>query len=306
MIDIKFRKLQIHDRKSVEAFLHEFPPYSDHHFSSLWAYNVNDDIEIAELNENLVLKTFTYDGDRKPILTFFGVKNIKDTISTLLKYASENNIEPTLYFVPEIAIKDIYHDLIAEGFSIEEDRDNFDYIIDVDKIVLLKGNKFFKHKRLVRKFLEQHGQYEIRELNLLDPNIVNQMKDIFMQWAKFRNKTEHEYITEKTALTRAIHHSKEFNFVTTGLYLNNKLIGYVINEPLKNGYYVGHFVKVDPSYVGIYQILEHESAKIMKEHGCRYLNNEQDLGDLNLRKSKSLWYPEFFLKKYRISKNIDT
>lgn len=302
MKDLSFRKLQIDDRKSVEEFLHSFPPYSDHHFSSLWSYNIDEDIEIAELNGNLVLKTFTYDSGRKTILTFIGINNIKDTINTLLTYAKKNNIDPTLHFIPEMSVKEIYHELLNEGFVLEEDRDNFDYIINVEKMVLLKGNKFFKHKRLIRKFIQEHGPYEIKELNLKDPVIVKEMHEIFMQWAKLRKKEEHQYIVEKTALNRALKHSSEFNFVTTGLYFNNKMIGYVINEPLKSGYYVGHFIKVDPSYVGVYQILEHESAKIMQKHGCKYLNNEQDLGDLNLRFSKSLWYPDFFLKKYKIYK----
>jgi len=304
MVDLKFKKLEITDKHNLEQFLSAFPPYSDQHFSSLWAYNVNDDIEIGELNGNLVIKTFSYESDRTPLLTFFGVHHILNTIDTLLTYAIENNIRPVLHFVPEIAIKHVYEELIANGYVLEEDRDNFDYVVSIDKMVLLKGNKMFKHKRLIKKFLEIHGPYEIKELDLTDEKIIEEMKDIFMHWANYRKKQEHEYIVEKTALSRAIKHSKEFNFVTAGLYLQGKMIGYVINEPLKNDYYVGHFIKVDPSYVGIYQILEHESAKIMQRHGCKYMNNEQDLGDPNLRQSKSLWYPDFFLKKYKIYKKV--
>ncbi len=49
------KKLTLADQAEVQNFVEKFPPYSDYNFTSLYSYNVENNIELSWLNNNLVV-----------------------------------------------------------------------------------------------------------------------------------------------------------------------------------------------------------------------------------------------------------
>jgi hypothetical protein len=55
-----FKKLTPDDREEIETITHEHDPYSDFNFSSMWAYNTEEDFEISRINNNIIIRFQDY------------------------------------------------------------------------------------------------------------------------------------------------------------------------------------------------------------------------------------------------------
>ena len=86
-----------------------------------------------------------------------------------------------------------------------------------------------------------------------------------------------------------------------GVFIENNLIAFCINELKESEYVVSHVIKADPAFGGAYSFLIQKSAEILTDNGKKYLNYEQDVGNPSLRLAKNLLRPCFFLKKYKVS-----
>ena len=85
------------------------------------------------------------------------------------------------------------------------------------------------------------------------------------------------------------------------MFVGDELAGFTINELLDSEFAVLHFEKAHAkNHVGIFQFLMLETAKYLHNLNIKYLNYEQDLGILGLRKHKQSYYPAYMLKKYTV------
>lgn len=292
-----FKKLTIQDKDVIEAFVRQYPPYSDYNFVSLWCYNTKDSIEISMLNENLVVKFLDYFGIEH-FYSFLGSKKTEQTIITLLNYSQRNNAAKELILIPEINL--ISDKKVFENFLVTEDEDNFDYILSADSLSKLSGNKFGPKRNFVNRFTKNYPKATVSIFDLNDPDIQAQMEKLFSIWEKQTNKNSSETENELTAIRRLLKSASNFSLVCTGIFMEGELIAFSIDEVLKDNYAIIHFEKADTSYIGIFQYLKQQAAKHLNQLGCRYINYEQDLGIPGLRKAKKSWQPMDYLKKYII------
>ena len=97
--------------------------------------------------------------------------------------------------------------------------------------------------------------------------------------------------------------SRVHEFVTVGALLEGALACFTINEAIHDGYYMAHFGKCDPQRRGLSDLLESETARLMRDLGCSQMNFQQDLGLPGLRRYKRSWAAGAFLKKFSIGKH---
>ena len=81
-----FKPLELFDKKYIETFTVQFPPYSDFNFTSIWAWNTNDKFQISNLNGNLVVLFYDYVSNN-PFFSFIGSNKIEDTAARILEYS---------------------------------------------------------------------------------------------------------------------------------------------------------------------------------------------------------------------------
>ena len=74
---------------------------------------------------------------------------------------------------------------------------------------------------------------------------------------------------------------------------------YAIFSLVHQNYAISHFTKADTHFIGIYDFLMRESAKILIAKGSLFMNYEQDLGFPGLRESKKSFMSKY-LKKFTI------
>ncbi len=291
-----FKDLELEDKEELENITKKFEPYSDYNFISLWAYNTEKDTRITLLNNNLVLRFRDYITN-EPFYTFLGNNNPLETIHDLLELSRKEGFKEELKLIPEVNIKD----LNDASLSISEDRDSFDYILSIEEISNLTGDKYHTHKNFVNRFNNSYSNYRLHSLNLLDPLIHDQILGVFYNWELSRNKQRSETEHELHAIQRTLHDANKFNLITLGVYDREVLVGFIIASLEQMDYAVSHFAKADVNYGGVFYFLYHHLAKQLHDLGYKYLNNEQDMGIPGLRKSKEQWNPAHFLKKYIIT-----
>lgn len=291
-----FKDLELSDKGEFENIIKKYEPYSDYNFISLWAYNTEKDTRISLLNNNLVLRFRDYITN-EPFYTFLGDNNPENTVDQLIELSKKEGFKEELKLIPEANIKNMN----KSNYNITEDRDSFDYILSVEEISALTGDKYHTHKNFVNKFNNNYSEYHLHNLNLLDPVIQEQMLNVFYNWETSRHKERSETQHELSAIQRALKDSNEFNLITLGVYDREALVGFIIASLEQMNYAVSHFAKADMNYSGVFYFLYHHLAKQLHEKGYKYLNNEQDMGIPGLRKSKEQWNPTHYLKKYIIT-----
>ncbi len=295
----QFKKLEYGDRDDVLSFLRDHPPYSDYNFTSLWIWDIQATINWSVLEGNLVI-VFTDYITKLPFVSFLGSENLEDTISTLLEYSKKNGYGDWLRLVPESAIIGDMEEL-SQKFVLHEDVDQHDYIVALSDLVSLEGSRLKEHRKLVRRFKEENEKHEIIFLNPNNSNDRKVLTECFFAWTKVRDKDPFDVQNETASLYRYFQFAENHPTEVIGIVIDGTLRAFSVYEPVHNKFVMSHYFKADTTYKGIYQYLDHVTAKHLHERGYEYFNLEQDLGILTLRKAKQGSGTSFFLKKYAIS-----
>ncbi len=292
----QFKELTLEDKKHIDQILHTIPPYSDFIFSSLWCWNTTPVIEISTLNNNLVLKMPDY-VTNKSLMTFLGSNLIEETINTLLEYSQQLGLEAVLRLLPEHNFKDYDLSKLHSKYHLVEDRDNFDYILSVDKVASMTG--LYRKRNKVNLFKKNY-KYKIIIEDLNQKEVQNKILKFVKDWFKNHKNPQAVNDNELIAINKLLRHSQELNPKVMCVYVEGELAGFSIFELFNKEYAIHAFQKAKRDYKGIYEFLYHNLANYLKEKKCVYLNIEQDLGIEGLRQAK-LGYNPHFLKKYTIT-----
>lgn len=293
----QFKKLELSDKQEVEKITSEHPPYSDFNFVSMWSWNIKDEMQVAQLHGNLVVR-FTDYISGEPFYSFLGKNKVGETIKKLLHFSLAEELRPRVSLVPNHSLEVIE----SNEFKVEEDMDNFDYIYDLEEIAKFEGSKFQQKRNKTRNFLKSHGTAKIKILDLKDADVVKKILDLDKFWSENKIKKDANFkIKNELLATERFFQANFDEAVGVGIFVQDKLVGYSIFSILpKDKYSISHFTKADTNYKGVYDYLMHECAKILLEQGCLYLNHEQDLGIPGLRENKKSFMAKF-LKKFVVS-----
>lgn len=294
-----FRTLQLHDKSLIDQFLHNFQPYSDYNFASLFSYSVNDEIEISQLHGNLVVNFLDY-LTHEPFYSFIGMSNVIETTKTLLSFSSGTSIYSELKLIPEEMIE--RNPLLHQEFRIVPDRDNFDYIYSTEEQSKLYGQKYNSQRNRIKRFKKSYPDYQIMLLDLKKSQLQNEIQTVFFEWEKQKGANREDTIHELSALHRFFSVAPQLHLLAFGIYYHEKLIGFSLDEIINDHYAISHFEKADTRYTGVFQVINQASCEYLFEHHYSFINWEQDLGIPGLRDAKELWRPVKYLKKYIISR----
>lgn len=293
----KFKKLQLSDKKDIEKITRNHRPYSDYNVCSLWNYNVEDDLEISLLNNNLVVKFRDYITNEE-LYSFIGNNKVINTAQRIIDIAKDKNIQTSLKLIPEHVVK--ADKRLHEIFDVIEDPDNHDYVLHLGNLAQLKGKKFASKRKNARKFMKNNSDIIVQKLDLSSEQVHKMILNTFDTWAKLKKLPKEETDHERIALQRfldSLDHIKPFGL---GIWDSTRNIAFSLVELDKNGYSHNHFFKTHPSYHGLYEVLDSETARHLLDRGYSFMNIQQDLGITGLRMAKKLCRPDHYLKKFII------
>jgi Uncharacterized conserved protein len=181
--------------------------------------------------------------------------------------------------------------LAQQGYRIEEDRNNFDYLYRRLDLALLGGRNYHKKRNLIKAFTRAHSfvakplHAELREDALL----------VLEDWRQNAERPgDYKATREAIELIEPLH-------LCGGIYyVESRPTAFVLGEELAGGAsYAIHFEKAVPGYKGLYQFINQSFAAVLPEKYVT-INREQDLGDPGLRQAKMSYRPAGFVKKFRV------
>lgn len=286
-------------KPEIERCVSRFRSYSDYNFSSLWSYNTKEMIEISLLYDNLVVK-FTDYLTGNQFISFIGNNKLPATLDDLFLYLEKEGLPNSLKLIPEEVIEGMKD--FAHGFTVREDEENHDYILSVENLVSLSGNKLRGKRNFLNRFRKQYPSVTIVHLDLSNTSVQEEIMRLFSVWQNNKQASDEDTKIEQTAIKRLLEITNNSNCFGIGFYDKNKLICFSINEITHDGYGLIHFEKADTDYVGIYTAMKHEIARFLEQRGVSFINYEQNLGIPSLRKAKESYQPVKFFKKFTISK----
>jgi hypothetical protein len=183
--------------------------------------------------------------------------------------------------------------LAAMGYSVSQDRDNYDYLYSREDLVNLTGRKFHKKKNQLNLFIRNN---ECQAKPLLE-----EYRDDALQVLRRWNNRNDEP-AESVAAAEALEKMWPLQLCGGIFYVNGRPVAYCLGEELALGTsFVIHFEKavLEPEFKGLYQFINQAFASILPD---KYdtINREQDLGDAGLRQAKESYNPAGFVKKFRV------
>jgi hypothetical protein len=254
---------------------------SEFTFANIYLFRTTHNYRISKLENGLFVITGR-DNENPFFMLPFGLPD-EDIIRELF-----NN-----YHTMKAATAGQAEKFTAMGYSVSEDRDNFDYLYSLEDLVNLTGRKFHKKKNMLNIFIRNN---ECQAKPLLEEYRDDAMQ-ILEQWNK-QHDGQNDFLAAKEAL------EKMWPLQLCGgiFYIEEQPAAYCLGEELALGEsFVIHFEKavLEEGFKGVYQYINQAFASILPEK-YKTVNREQDLGETGLRHAKMSYRPVDFVKKYKV------
>lgn len=301
---LKFKTLTLDDAKPIASFVNLFLPYSDFNFVSLYSWSLHSQTKFC-LTENalyLLLPDYT---TQLPIATFLCRADYSQSMEEFLDLLSGRSLPAKFDLLPDVMIDRLQPYLQEKnyGFEAHENRGAHDYILDVEMVTKADGNEYsdFRYKRA--KFKREYGE-SVKEVSFSPTNETDQRhaSRLADKWAELKKLKNEIYEDEIYAFRRFLSVAKDISTMRyVALEHDGHLAGLASCEVLPTGYAIGHFLKYNTAYKGIYYTLVHRMCELLAAEGVKLLNIEQDLDIPGLREAKLRLRPVGFLKKYSLT-----
>ncbi|MDR1731277.1 MAG: phosphatidylglycerol lysyltransferase domain-containing protein [Synergistaceae bacterium] len=216
----------------------------------------------------------------------------------------EDNVPPETAFerVPQ-ELAEIWSEQLQGRCRMEEQRNEWEYLYDFDKMVSLSGNKLHRKKNLLTQFKKKYD-YTYSPVSCQNIGAIREMQAEWRRWRGCRESPGLE--AENIAITRVLDEWERLPGILGGeISVNDRIAAYTVAEDLGNGTVVIHFEKGLEFYKGVYQAINQMFLSSLTSPagsaGFHTVNREQDMGVQGIRQAKESYSPTGFLKKYRVT-----
>ena len=210
------------------------------------------------------------------------------------RYMADNGVKPLF-----VGIAEQYAEQFRRlGFELEEDRDNFDYVYNMEDLRDLPGKKYHAKRNFINR-LEQNGGFEFVTLG---PENIDECLELYGLWAG--NRDENDLLSvewELDAIRTALVNMRELDLLCGGIRIGGEIKAFSVADKPWKDMAVTYFEKAEAEVPGLYPLINQQMAANLL-NDVKYINREEDMGLEGLRKAKLSYHPASFIKKYRASK----
>lgn len=262
-------------------------------------------------NEKYMVCVMESRGWNSPMMPYCRLEDIKDVFLEIKHHWNENLGKPLHMYLVDETFLEIVKTIpgFEEEFTIEDARDNYDYIYDAEKLRTLSGKAYHKKKNHLNQFLKNYaGRYEFRKLACSN---VDEIKDFHDRWLDARKVEDrlNSIQSEENGIHRLFQYCGLFDFEIGGVYVDGKLEAYSIGSyaPDIDCAFI-HIEKANINIPGLYNFINQQFL-INCFPDAKIVNREDDLGQEGLRKAKLSYQPIRLEKKFHLhqkSKNSNS
>jgi uncharacterized protein len=290
---LDFKPLKLEDKQIFDKYL---KPYnfltSEYSFNTLFIWRKACDIQYTLYHDVLIIKKMDFNGKyhfMQPI--GYTKDNLKHILDMLVEYKNTHKLD-FLFKDIEAPFVDDLKELFGDKFEVIEDRDNFDYLYNSDKLKTLSGKKLHAKKNHYNNFVKNNVYKTVP----ITDEVINDCIKTAREWCN-QNDCKGYLFFESRAIEEMLKNQKALDFVGMAVYVKEKLAAFAIGEKVNEQMAIVHIEKADTSVNGLYAFVN----KSFVEHylgDVPLINREQDLGIEGLRKAKLSYHPDKLEAKY--------
>ncbi len=289
-----FKMFSLKDRNLIHGFLDQYELVScEYSFFNLFCWQKEYDLCFCLYKDRLLV----LDKKDNYFLMPLGKTLAPESLAELSQNMKHLGKACDIALVPHEYLKT--NPQIRKYYSAAPQKDSDEYIYSVKKLTDLKGKKLQKKKNLISQFKRKNPAFCLKRIQgpLIKKSLALAL-DI-LSTSKGRIKSSQE---EHAALEQALGIIDGSLMDGLAITVARKVVAFSIFSRLTPSTYDIHFEKSDFSFKGAAQVINHETAKYLKDK-CQYVNREQDLGIKGLRQAKLSWDPQILFKPLMLSFN---
>lgn len=222
-----------------------------------------------------------------------GSGSLDKVMDSLKSYCRHNNIPLWFCTIPEEAIPILvnqYNGIIPSQPS----RDWADYLYLATDLANMAGRRYSGQRNHINRFKKLYPNYSYEKItkdNL--GRVIDFLMDFKMNFDK-ESDLAREELSRSLELLPYMH---KFGLEGGFIQVDNSIVAMSVGEIINDTLYC-HIEKADRNYHGSYQMIVKEFAMNTITDQVKYINREEDVGDLGLRTSKLSYHPHTLLDKY--------
>ncbi len=290
---LEFRNIDITDKDRITAALERSQFMGcEYSFANNMAWRRLGDSQIAFHKNFYICCSFRSDDGIPRFFFPSGEGDYNEVINEMKKYAGSLGKPLKIAGITDPALT-MLSDLYPDGFTVDTDEGDWDYIYNSTDLIELAGRKYHGKRNHLARFNEIGAEFSLMTEKDFDDCIT-------FSTVEYNSKPEdmdHSFIAEQYAINTYFSYFDELGLKGGVIRVNGKVAAFTIGERLNNETFCVHIEKGDTSYSGIYAGVNNLFAKACAAD-YKYINREEDLGLDGLRKAKLSYHPVFLLKKY--------
>lgn len=294
-----FKKLTLEDKELFKKYIYPYKFLScEYSFTTLYIWKDACEIQYAIYKDALIIKKKDFEGNYH-FMQPLGYKeeDLQDILEHLAQYKKENNMDYVFKDLEEDFIEKVRALCAEEQYMyIEEDRDNFDYLYEAEKLIKLSGKKLHGKKNHYNFFVKEYN-YEVKEI---EEEVIDDVIEAAEKWYVENNNNDKMLYYEMKSIKDLVKNMNLFNLKGIAVYVDGKVAAFSLGEKLNDKLAVIHIEKGDMNYRGIYSFIN-KAFIDMCFSDVKIINREQDLGIEGLRKAKLSYHPIKLEKKFIVS-----
>lgn len=292
-MSLNFIPLALDHKPEIDALLRQYPPMiSEMTFTNLFIWRYYYQFQVS-FHQGFMTLLAQPQGANPFFFPPIGKGDTQSWVLDCLNFFKNQDVPPRFERIPASLINELSD---FSKLQVVADRDNSDYVYQINKLIRLTGNKYHTLKNHINRFNKKYTW----EYLPLTPSLMEECLILQEEWCRSKKCIEsHHLLSEDKAIIEAIKEMNFLNYKGGIIRINQKVEAFTLGELLNPETVVIHIEKANPELPGLYQVLqqqflEHEWSLIP------LVNREQDLGIEGLRKSKLSYHPEFMVDKFRL------
>lgn len=290
-----FKPLTLKDKELFDKYT---KPYNfetcEYSFTNLFIWRIGCDIQYTFIGDSLIIKKTDFDGSShfmQPLK--YNKKDLNHIVDTLIKYKKEFQLDYLFKDVEENFINDLI-EIYGDKIEISEDRDNFDYIYESQKLISLSGKKLHGQKNHYNNFIKNNNfRYE-----QITHEVIDECLKAANRWCRERNCKGY-LLYELKAIEELLKNGSKLDFVGMVVFVDDQLSAFTIGEKVNDTMAIIHIEKANPEINGLYNFINRTFVEDNFSN-VALINREQDLGIEGLRKAKEAYKPLKMAKKFSV------
>ena len=293
-----FKRIAAEDMPIIWEFLRREPGRTtDFSYAGVLMWVNYFNYEYAIYRNTLFIKGVVENDMSKPAFSLpVGELPLGESIALLRDYCEANNISLEFSAIPEYALEEMKAQ--APRF-VEELSDWGDYLYDAEPLATLAGKKMSKKRNHVHQFESHYPDWKAVDMTPDNADEAMSFMDIFDLEGDSTDMAKAERELSRELINHLKNGDKELKGML--LYAEGKVCAYTIGD-IKGDTLFVHVEKATRNAVGSYEMINYVFAKAMSERHpeIKFINREDDAGDIGLRMAKESYHPKEILKKYNI------